>query len=136
MEILMSKPEWGVKRTCLSCGARFYDLKHDPVICPKCDAEFDTMSLQKPKRLRPSVDVKVANKTAPDKDEDLIDDDADEDAADEDAATDDDDADIDDGDDDVIAAKEGDDGLLDDDADDNKADIGKIETGDEELKDN
>lgn len=36
----MVKPEWGEKRTCLGCGARFYDLRHDPITCPKCDAEF------------------------------------------------------------------------------------------------
>ncbi len=34
----MAKPEWGVKRTCTSCGARFYDLMKSPIICPKCEA--------------------------------------------------------------------------------------------------
>jgi uncharacterized protein (TIGR02300 family) len=30
----MVKPEWGAKRTCPKCGARFYDLgKDDPVTC-------------------------------------------------------------------------------------------------------
>ena len=41
MEILMPKAEWGVKRTCLGCGARFYDLKRAPVVCPKCGEELD-----------------------------------------------------------------------------------------------
>ena len=36
----MSKPEWGEKRECPECGARFYDLKRDPVICPKCDTPY------------------------------------------------------------------------------------------------
>ena len=40
-ETVMPKPEWGVKRTCLSCGARFYDLMRDPIVCPKCEAVFD-----------------------------------------------------------------------------------------------
>lgn len=37
----MAKPEWGLKRTCQSCGVRFYDLKRSPIQCPKCDAKFD-----------------------------------------------------------------------------------------------
>jgi uncharacterized protein (TIGR02300 family) len=33
----MAKPEWGTKRTCPRCGARFYDLgKDDPVTCIEC----------------------------------------------------------------------------------------------------
>ena len=32
----MAKPEWGVKRTCQSCGTRFYDMTRTPIICPKC----------------------------------------------------------------------------------------------------
>ena len=39
-EDALVKPEWGEKRTCLGCGARFYDLRRDPITCPKCDAEF------------------------------------------------------------------------------------------------
>lgn len=30
----------GVKRTCEACGARFYDLNRDPIICPMCEAVF------------------------------------------------------------------------------------------------
>ncbi len=37
----MAKPEWGTKRTCHSCGARFYDLMHSPIICPKCQATVE-----------------------------------------------------------------------------------------------
>lgn len=36
--IRVAKPEWGMKRTCQSCGARFYDLNHKPIVCPKCGA--------------------------------------------------------------------------------------------------
>lgn len=36
----MAKPEWGVKRTCQSCGARFYDLLRQPPVCPTCNTEF------------------------------------------------------------------------------------------------
>jgi uncharacterized protein (TIGR02300 family) len=31
----------GSKRVCTTCGARFYDLNKDPIVCPKCGAEND-----------------------------------------------------------------------------------------------
>lgn len=34
----MPKAELGMKLTCESCGARFYDLNKQPGICPKCGA--------------------------------------------------------------------------------------------------
>jgi uncharacterized protein (TIGR02300 family) len=36
---LMAKPELGVKRTCVACGAKFYDLGKQPAVCPKCGTE-------------------------------------------------------------------------------------------------
>jgi uncharacterized protein (TIGR02300 family) len=36
----MSRPELGNKRRCLSCETRFYDLRRDPIHCPKCDVLF------------------------------------------------------------------------------------------------
>lgn len=45
----MAKPEWGVKRSCMTCGARFYDMRRTPVVCPKCDAVQD---LDAPPKLR------------------------------------------------------------------------------------
>ncbi len=36
----MPKPEWGAKRACASCGARFYDLNRTPIVCPKCDTPW------------------------------------------------------------------------------------------------
>ena len=30
----------GIKRKCLNCGAPFFDLQHDPIICPKCNEVF------------------------------------------------------------------------------------------------
>jgi uncharacterized protein (TIGR02300 family) len=32
----VAKAELGMKLTCESCGARFYDLNKTPGICPKC----------------------------------------------------------------------------------------------------
>lgn len=36
----VAKPDWGTKRTCRDCGARFFDLKRDPAPCPQCGAEL------------------------------------------------------------------------------------------------
>lgn len=33
----MVKPEWGTKRLCLECGAKFYDMLRDPITCPACE---------------------------------------------------------------------------------------------------
>ncbi len=46
----MAKPELGTKRVCVACGARFYDLNKQPVICPKCSAE-QPAEQPKPRRL-------------------------------------------------------------------------------------
>jgi uncharacterized protein (TIGR02300 family) len=35
----MAKPELGLKRVCVACGTRFYDLTRSPAICPKCSTE-------------------------------------------------------------------------------------------------
>ena len=32
----MAKPELGTKRLCSGCGAKYYDLSKDPIVCPKC----------------------------------------------------------------------------------------------------
>ena len=37
----MAKPELGTKRLCAHCGARFYDLNHVPITCPKCSTVFE-----------------------------------------------------------------------------------------------
>jgi len=37
----VAKPELGTKRLCGSCGAKFYDLSKDPIVCPKCDTVFE-----------------------------------------------------------------------------------------------
>jgi uncharacterized protein (TIGR02300 family) len=35
----MAKPELGLKRSCVACGTRFYDLARAPAVCPKCGTE-------------------------------------------------------------------------------------------------
>ena len=48
----MSKPEWGTKRTCQSCGAHFYDLRKDTITCPKCGVTYDPEAVLKSRRGR------------------------------------------------------------------------------------
>lgn len=36
----MNHPEWGTKRICQACAAKYYDLDRAPIICPKCQVEF------------------------------------------------------------------------------------------------
>jgi hypothetical protein len=107
----MQKAEWGVKRTCLGCGARFYDLKRSPIVCPKCGEELDIGAPQKPKRARPTASAKPAAKAVVSKTDDLIDDadDADDAEVNVDGASDDGVLESDDDDSDVIVAKGGDD---------------------------
>lgn len=51
----MSKPEWGTKRVCQNCNAKFYDLNKSPIHCPKCQHEFDPEATQKRRRGRPPL---------------------------------------------------------------------------------
>lgn len=51
----MAKADLGTKRTCPSCGAKFYDLGRQPARCPKCEHEFDpeTDDVRAPARSAP-----------------------------------------------------------------------------------
>ena len=53
----MAKPEWGTKRICPNCAARYYDLMRDPVVCPKCSTPFDPEAFLKARRARPVAPV-------------------------------------------------------------------------------
>ncbi len=44
------KAEWGQKRMCQSCGARFYDMRRNPIVCPKCGTAYDPSAFSKPRR--------------------------------------------------------------------------------------
>jgi len=57
----VAKPEWGHKRTCQSCGCRFYDLKHVPIICPKCGV---TVEPDVPFKVRRAGGVPIETKVA------------------------------------------------------------------------
>jgi len=36
----VAKVELGTKRQCQNCGAKFFDLNKDPIVCPKCGTIF------------------------------------------------------------------------------------------------
>ena len=55
----MEKADLGIKRACLACGMRFYDLSRSPILCPGCGAEFDPENIIKRRKGRP------ASKTIP-----------------------------------------------------------------------
>lgn len=111
----MAKPEWGVKRACLACGARFYDMQKSPIVCPSCETKFDPEAIFRPRRNRPAEPEAPAP--------------ANDDAAKPKAGADDDDDDevaalisdveVDDDDDDDDALAPG----LDDDDDDDEDDV-------------
>jgi len=72
----VAKPEWGSKRVCLNCGARFYDLGRDPIVCPACQTVFDPTANSKPRRARAAP--KAAPVAAAVKEVAVVEDEADE----------------------------------------------------------
>ena len=55
----MTKVEWGNKRICPNCGTRYYDMRRDPITCPKCGAPFDAEFLVKTRKSRAVASVAV-----------------------------------------------------------------------------
>jgi uncharacterized protein (TIGR02300 family) len=45
----------GLKRICLACGAKFYDLEKNPIVCPKCGKKHTEEDFNKIKRARKKV---------------------------------------------------------------------------------
>ena len=46
----VSADKRGLKRVCVECGNRFYDLNKRPIVCPACSAEFSVEEKIKPRR--------------------------------------------------------------------------------------
>lgn len=65
----MAKAEWGTKRICPNCGARYYDMKKKAPVCPSCNVTYDPESLMKSRRGRAAAKP-VAEASAP---EEMID---------------------------------------------------------------
>jgi uncharacterized protein (TIGR02300 family) len=56
VEFIVVKLEWGTKRTCQSCLARFYDLQKSPIVCPKCGGIYEVHIPGRRSRSRAGVD--------------------------------------------------------------------------------
>ncbi len=56
----MAKPEWGAKRICHNCGTRYYDLLRDPIVCPRCQTEFDPEAFLRSRRSRSAIVEEIA----------------------------------------------------------------------------
>lgn len=48
----MVKSEWGLKRVCVSCSAKFYDLKKTPITCPSCGTVLEVTSATKGRKTK------------------------------------------------------------------------------------
>jgi uncharacterized protein (TIGR02300 family) len=54
--IAVAKPELGSKHQCQNCGAKFFDLNRDPIICPKCGTVFQGASARARPASKPDED--------------------------------------------------------------------------------
>jgi uncharacterized protein (TIGR02300 family) len=50
----VAKPELGTKRLCTNCGAKFYDLSKDPIVCPKCHSVVEIAAASSRSRPEPA----------------------------------------------------------------------------------
>ena len=73
----MSEPEWGIKRVCPSCSIKYYDFNKNPIICPKCEFEFDPDLLLKSRKGRSIATKTEVNEVSSDvqKEEETLEDD-------------------------------------------------------------
>jgi uncharacterized protein (TIGR02300 family) len=65
----VAKPELGTKRLCGHCGAKFYDLSKDPIVCPKCHTVMALAAATA--RARPEP-VAAARAVAPTPEEEVV----------------------------------------------------------------
>ena len=61
----MAKPELGTKRLCGGCGAKFYDLSKDPIVCPKCHTVMAVAAASARARPEPARAAAAAAAAAP-----------------------------------------------------------------------
>jgi len=53
--LIVTKAELGIKRLCPNCGARYYDLNRDPIVCPRCGTEFQASAAVPAAKARPQA---------------------------------------------------------------------------------
>jgi len=56
----LAKPELGTKHQCQNCGAKFFDLNKDPIVCPKCGTVFQVAAAA---RARPAAKAEEEEET-------------------------------------------------------------------------
>ncbi|MFY9287970.1 MAG: TIGR02300 family protein [Alphaproteobacteria bacterium] len=56
----VAKAEWGFKRVCPSCSARYYDMKKNPPICPSCGTAFDAETVTRSRRGKSAAEKRAA----------------------------------------------------------------------------
>jgi uncharacterized protein (TIGR02300 family) len=56
----VAKPELGTKRLCGNCGAKFYDLSKDPIVCPKCHTVMELAAVNARSRPEPVAAARAA----------------------------------------------------------------------------
>ncbi|WMS43738.1 TIGR02300 family protein [Acuticoccus sp. MNP-M23] len=120
----MARAELGTKRLCPNCGAKYYDLNRDPVVCPQCNAAFATGIVGK---ARPETAKAVA-----DEDEDDDEDEGVELVSLDEAETSSDDDDDEIESDDVVVADDDDVVVIDDDDEDG---VSEVVVGDDDEDD-
>jgi uncharacterized protein (TIGR02300 family) len=79
----MPAKDFGSKHTCVSCSAKFYDLKKPDPVCPKCGTDQRAAQAARPpeRKSRLSAVPKIVETIEPEveaSDEDEADEDADE----------------------------------------------------------
>jgi len=70
----VAKPGLGSKRLCGNCGAKFYDLEKDPIVCPKCETVFvpPTSARARPEPVAARAPEPVEEVAAPEQEAELI----------------------------------------------------------------
>ena len=67
----MAKPELGTKRLCGNCGAKFYDLSKEPIVCPKCHTVMAVAAASARSRPEPTRAPVMAPAAAPQPEEEV-----------------------------------------------------------------
>ncbi|MDP2618942.1 MAG: TIGR02300 family protein [Hyphomicrobiales bacterium] len=62
---VVAKPQLGTKRTCASCGTKFYDFGRTPIVCPKCSTVYQPPVERVSPQPAPAKPVPVPVKKAP-----------------------------------------------------------------------
>jgi uncharacterized protein (TIGR02300 family) len=85
-EVNLAKSEWGEKRICLDCGAKFYDMQRSPIVCPSCETVFVPVVATRSSRAKapaPKPKPKLVKSAVTDEDAALVTDDDDEEILDD-----------------------------------------------------